>query len=201
MLGDKGSLSNMGSKVHGFGSLYHTWVRITKTQIVCYRMEELITLHHGNFTILGKWEKEYTQRSGCSNAVAEWALLSQLFLDKLKKECPGWNTTCRQEWNLFLLEWMFHNAAAMQHKRHQRHSHRLPLEPSEAVLEHPSMQTLVGSRDTDLLQVTEWIYKDEYMVAPSVFTCTLMQWPHEGAMKGTLWTLDLGWPTRQKGTS
>ena len=71
-----------------------------------------------------------------------------------------------------LLERMFHNATAMWHKEHQRCSHGLPLEPSEAPLEHPSMQTLVGSRDTDLLQDAEQIYKGEYMVAPSMFTCT-----------------------------
>ena len=58
----------------------------------------------------------------------------------------------------------------MWHTEHQRHSHGL-LEPSEAALEHPRMQTLVGSRDTDLLQVAEWIYKGEYVMAPSVFTC------------------------------
>ena len=52
-------------------------------------MEELITLLHGNFTILGKRTKEYTQRTGCSNQVANWALQSQLFLGKMKKECLG----------------------------------------------------------------------------------------------------------------
>ena len=76
-------------------------------------MEELITLHHGNFVIWGKSAKEYTLRTGCFNLVADWALQSQLFLDKMKKEHPGQNTTHRQEWNLFLLERMFHNAAAM----------------------------------------------------------------------------------------
>ena len=86
--------------------------------------------------------KEYPQRTGCSNWVADQALWSQLFLDEMK-EHPGWNNAHRKEWNLFLLEWMFHNAAIMWCKRC---SHRLPLEPSETALEHPSMQTLVGSR-------------------------------------------------------
>ena len=67
-------------------------------------MEELITLHHGNFAILGRWVKEFTQRTGCLNQVTDWALQSQLFLDEMKKEYPGWNTTHRQEWSLFLLE-------------------------------------------------------------------------------------------------
>ena len=32
---------------------------MTKTQIVYYGMEELITLHYGNFVILGKWVKQF----------------------------------------------------------------------------------------------------------------------------------------------
>ena len=88
----------------------------------------------------------------------------------MKKECSGWNATCRQEWNLFLLERMFHNATAMWHKELHRHPCRIPLELSETALEHPSVQTLVGSGDVDLLQVAEQMYKGEYMVVPSVFT-------------------------------
>ena len=132
-------------------------------------MEEL-TLHHGNFAIPEKQVKEYTQRTGCSNQVADQALWSQLFLDEMK-ECPGWNTANRQEWNLFLLEWIFHNAAAMWHKEHQKCSHGLPLEPTETALEHPSLQTLVESWDSDLLWVTEQIHKGKYVVTPSMFTC------------------------------
>ena len=133
----------------------------------------MITLLHGNFVILGKLAKKYAQRTGCSNWVADWALQSQLFLDKMKKEHPGWNTACRQEWNLFLLEWMFHNATTMWPKVHQRCYHRFPLwEPSVTAIEHPSMQTLVGSRNADFLQVAEQIYKGEYMVAPSMFSHT-----------------------------
>ena len=120
--------------------------------------------------ILAIRPKEYAWRTGCSNQVADQAPQFQLFLDEMKKECLGWNTAHKEEWNLFLLEWKFHNAATMWCKEHQRCSHRLPLEPSEAALEHPSVQTLVGSRDTDLLQVAEQIYKGEYMVVPSMFT-------------------------------
>ena len=39
-------------------------------------------------------------------------------------------------------------------------------------MEHPSVWTLVGSKDANLLQVAEQIYKGEYMVVPSVFTYT-----------------------------
>ena len=34
-------------------------------------MKELIILHYGNFTILGKRVKEYTQQMGCSNWAAD----------------------------------------------------------------------------------------------------------------------------------
>ena len=78
-------------------------------------MEELITLHHGNFAILGRWVKEFAQKMGCLNQVADWALQSQLFLDEMKKECTGWNTASRQDWSLILLEQIFHNAAPMWH--------------------------------------------------------------------------------------
>ena len=71
-----------------------------------------------------------------------------------------------------LLERMFLNKAAMWHKQIQRYPCRIPLEPSETPMKQPNMQTLAGSMDANLLQVAEWIYKAEYMVAPSVFTCT-----------------------------
>ena len=56
-------------------------------------MEELITLHHGNFAILGWQVKDFAQKTGCSNWVADQALQFQLFLDEMKKESPEWNTT------------------------------------------------------------------------------------------------------------
>ena len=115
-------------------------------------------------------DKEFPQRKGCSNLVADWALQSQLFLDEMKKEHPIWNTAHRQEWSLFLLEQMFHNAADMQHKEHQRYSQGFPLEPPETALEHPSIWTLIGSSNSDLLWVAEQIYKGEFVVVPSMFT-------------------------------
>ena len=70
-LGDKGSLSGMGFKMCGFGSLNQTQVRITKTLIICYIMEELITLHHSNVAILGNRQRSFPQRMGCSNQVTD----------------------------------------------------------------------------------------------------------------------------------
>ena len=133
-------------------------------------MEELIILHHGYFAILRKREKEYAQRTGCSNQVANQTLQSQLLLDEMKKECPGLDAAHRQEWNLFLLERMFHNTAAMWHKDLQKHLCGISLEPSETALEHSSVWTLVVSKDDNLLQVTEQIYKGGYVVSPSIFS-------------------------------
>ena len=56
--------------------------------IVYYRIEELVTLHYGNFSILGEQAREFAQRTNCSNQ------------------------------GLFLLEHMLHNVATMQRKEH-----------------------------------------------------------------------------------
>ena len=56
-------------------------------------MEELVTLQNGNFTILGDWAKEFTQRTSCSNRVASQTLRGQLFLSEPWWEHPGWNTS------------------------------------------------------------------------------------------------------------
>ena len=89
---DKGSLSNMGSKVCAFGSLYQTWVRTSKTQIICYGIEELITLQYGNFTFLRERAKDFPQHTSCSNCIADRALRTQIFLDKMRREHLGWAT-------------------------------------------------------------------------------------------------------------
>ena len=75
-------------------------------------MEEFVTLHYGNFSILGEWAKEFTQRNG-SNWVADETLRGQMFLNELKREHLGWSTAQKQDWGLFLLEHMLHNVAAM----------------------------------------------------------------------------------------
>ena len=93
---------------------------------------------------------------------------------------PGWDeegapvqsAAHKHEWNLFLLERIFHNAAAMWHKGCQRHPWGPSLEQTKAAREHPSVWTLVGSKDSKLLLVTEQIYRGKYTVASSVFTRT-----------------------------
>ena len=129
--------------------------------------------------------KGVAQRMGCSNQVADQALQSQIFLDEMKIEHQEWNNACRHEWSLFILEQMFCNTAAMQHKEHQRHSQGFLLEPTKTAPEHPSVQTLIESWDTNLLQVMEQIYKDKYMVAPSMFTHA----QQEDFMKELQWEL------------
>ena len=65
---------------------------------------------------------------------------------------------------------MFHNVVTMQHTEHLRFS-RGPLSETEEIApEHPSVQALVGSQDSDILKVVEQIYRIEDQVAPSVFT-------------------------------
>ena len=48
--------------------------------------------------ILQYWEdgqRSSPKGQAAQNRVADWAVWSQLFLDEMKKECPGCNTACR----------------------------------------------------------------------------------------------------------
>ena len=94
--------------------------------------------------------------------------LGQLFLDELHREHPGWTTTQKQEWCLFMLEHLLHNAATMQKRECQRHSQGPELETAESTPEHPSMQSPLGSPDGEILEVVEQVYRGELAVAPSV---------------------------------
>ena len=47
-------------------------------------MEELVTLQHGSFTILEEQAKEYAQRTGCFNPLADQTHLGQLYLSELR---------------------------------------------------------------------------------------------------------------------
>ena len=134
--------------------------------IICYRIEELVTLHYGNFSILGEQVKELAWRTGCSNWVASQTLQGQLFLDEIRREHPGWSTTHKQELGLFLLECMLHNAASMWSKEHQRCSQAL--QPTKVTTpEHPFMMTILGSPDAEILKVSEQVYKEECAVTPN----------------------------------
>ena len=62
---------------------------------------------------------------------------------------------------------------------------RTPLQPIDTAPEHPSVQILIGSLGSDLLQVMRQIYKDGYMVAPSVF----IHAQEEDFMKELQWKL------------
>ena len=127
--------------------------------IVFSRMEELVTLQYANFTILGERVKEFAQRTGCSNRAANWTLRGQLYLNKLRREHPGWNTAWHQEWGPFLLEHLLHNTASMRRKEHQRHSQALWAEMTEAMVpEHPSIRTLLGATDVEILKIAEQAY-------------------------------------------
>ena len=58
----------------------------------------------------------------------------------------------------------------MWHKEHQRHSQGPPKETAETAPKHSSVD-LIGSQDSEILQVVEHIYRGKYTVAPSVFSC------------------------------
>ena len=104
-----------------------------------------------------------------SNWVADQTLQGQLYLSELRREHPGWNTTWCLEWGLFLLEHLLHNAASMRRKEHQRCSQDLQAEPTKVTApEHPSVRTLLGSTNADILKVTEKVYQGECVTAPIV---------------------------------
>ena len=132
---------------------------MTKTQIICYRMEELIILYHSNFAILRERVRDFAQHTSCSNHVADRTLRSQILLDKLRREHLGWTTTHKQEWGLFLLENMLQNAASMKKEVCERCSHRSQSEKSkEEAPEHPLVRTFIGTTDEAIIQVAEQVY-------------------------------------------
>ena len=179
-MGDKDSLSNTGSKVCGFGSLCQTGVRIIEVQIVCYWMEELVTLHYGNFTILGERARDFTWCTSCSNGVAERTPRTQIFLAEMRTEHLGWTTALNQEWGLFLLECLLHNTTAMQKKEHLMCSLRSQAEETEEMApEHPSMSTPIGATDDAIIPVAEEVYRGEWTLGPSV----LSQHHHDDCMR------------------
>ena len=85
-------------------------------------MEELITLHYGNFAILGKGQKSMPKGW---IVPTEWqtALSSaSCSLMRCKRNLLGGIPPLKQEWSLFLMEWMFHNATAMPLREAHRRS-------------------------------------------------------------------------------
>ena len=101
----------------------------------------------------------FTHCTSCSNCIADRTLRSQIFLEELRIEHPGWTTAHQQEWGLFLLECLLHNAASMRKKECQRHSQRSQDEETkEAAPEHPSARALLGSMDDDIIQVPKQVY-------------------------------------------
>ena len=84
------------------------------------------------------------------------------------QEQPGWTTTQKQEWGLFMLEHLLHNMANMRRIEYQRHFQGSELEAAKLASEHPSVQTLLGSPNAEILKVAEWVYRGELAIVPSV---------------------------------
>ena len=140
-------------------------------------MEELITLQHGSFTILEERVREYAQRTGCPNQVADWTLQVQLYVNTLRREHLNGNATWHWEWGLFLLEYLLHNTASMRRKECWRCFQAPQVETAEVMVpKHPSLWTLLGFTDGEILKVTEKVYLGEYVTVPSVLPC---QWQEE----------------------
>ena len=130
-------------------------------------MEELITLYYRNFAILGDRVRDFAQQTGCSNHIVGRPLRSQIFLNELKREHWSWATVHRQEWGLFLLEYLLHNANSMRKKEHQKYSRRPQAEETEEVApEHPSVRALLGA----IIQVAEQVYQGEWTLALSMLS-------------------------------
>ena len=61
------------------------------------------------------------------------ALRWQPYFDEVGKDCPRWSIPRRQEWGLFLLEWLFQTAATLQSRDFQCHMQRCsPLPPNHS---------------------------------------------------------------------
>ena len=147
-----------------------------------FSLEEMVMLQYSNLATFSEWAKEDTQRTGHSKRVAERALWGQLYLDEIRKKYLTWKTTCHQEWELFLLEHLLHNVVAMWrkewewHLRMGHHSQQTAM-AEEMASEHPSIRTLLGSPNQEILGVAEQVYMGYYELAPSVFTCWQDQFP------------------------
>ena len=158
-------------------------------------MEELITLHHGNFVILGKGQRNMPKEQA---ALTEWQnrpSMPSFFWMKWRRNVQGGilpigkNGTwvCWNKCSIMLTPCGIKNFKGVPAES--------LLEPSETALEHPSMWTLVGSRDASLLQVAEQMYKGKHVAGTQHIHPHTMWWPNEGAMMGSLWVPDPGWPT------
>ena len=68
-------------------------------------------------------------------------------------------------------ECLLHNAAYMRRKRHQRHSQAPQAEMAKVTApDHPSIWTLIGSTDVEILKIAEQVYWG-CVVSPSVLPC------------------------------
>ena len=85
---------------------------------------------------------------------------------------PCWSTTHHQEWGLFLLEHLLHNVAAMSRKEWERTTRKHPdaqqIEMAEVMaLAYPSIRTLLGSTNQEILDINEQVFWGEYVLAPN----------------------------------
>ena len=115
--------------------------------------------------------------------VTDWALRWQLYLDELGRDCPRWSITRRQEWGLFLLEWLFHTATAIWRRKLQHqmwrcpHSH-LTTAAKDTGLKQQKVQTLLGSTHEEILELAREVYLGWYQVVSNI----LLNWCRDQLM-------------------
>ena len=95
-------------------------------------------------------------------------------LDELSRDHLGWSTThAARNGRFFILEHLLHNVAAMWQKVRERTTQRHPrvqlIEMAKVMATaHPSVRTLMGATDGEILDWVEKVYQREYVLAPSV---------------------------------
>ena len=120
-------------------------------QIVYYRMEELITLHYGNFTILRERVRDFTWCTTCLTTLLIELLEPRSSLMKWVENTQGGHCLQARVGTL-LIGCLLHNAASMRKKEHHRCSWRSHTEETEeAAPEHPSMGTIIGATDDAII--------------------------------------------------
>ena len=169
--------------------------------IIYYRIEELVTLHYGNFSILGEWVREFAWRTSCSNWVADQTLQSQLFWMSYEENIWSWSYHPETRMGPVPVgAYAPTYAATMWRKEHQSALPRTTIrDAAKSAPEHalyvdpfriPWFRNPKGCRT----QSTGGVHR----VVPSVLPCRQQGWVHEGAAPRTHQAHDQGWPTWSK---
>ena len=130
----------------------------------------MVTLQYGAFV---KWTGKYRHHYYWTLKKGSWASSSVAAIPRqAEKGTACWKVIWWQEWGLFLLEHLFHNAATMRRREWQQHtwrcshSHQIATAKGMAP-EHPLVRSLLGSMDDNILEIAEQVFWGQYEVALS----------------------------------